>query len=121
MIKQVILIVALSFVAIFFKTQLNHMLTVMIYIHNYIAILLHRVFSDDVIGRIIQDMISLLIIPFIGGFIITASFWLVKRAAMPHTMGLVWVVWLVLAVTMIAQTGISVGNDGHTQVAQVNH
>lgn len=123
MVKQIILIILLSAAAIFFKTQLSHMLDGLIYIHNFIAISLHMIFSDDAVGRLIQDMISLLLIPFVGGVLVVAVFWMFKREAMPHTLSLVWIVWLILVITMIAQTDMNpVGNGGvPTRTAQQTH
>lgn len=119
MVKQIILIILLSAAAIFFKTQLSHMLDGLIYIHNFIAISLHMIFSDDAVGRLIQDMISLLLIPFVGGVLMVAVFWMFKREAMPHTLALVWVVWLILVITMIAQTDMNpVGGGVPTRTAQ---
>lgn len=120
MIKQIILIILLSACAIFFKTQLSHILDGLIYVHNYIAVSLHMIFSDDAVGRLIQDMVSLLIIPLVGGLLVAMVFWMFKREAMPHTLSLVWVVWLILVITMIAQTNMSPGGRGNapTQTAQ---
>lgn len=112
MIKQTILIILLSACAIFFKTQLNHLLDSLIYVHNYIAISLHMIFSDDAVGRLIQDMISLLLIPFVCGLVVAIVLWMFKRQAMPHTLSLVWVVWLILVITMIAQTGMNPTGSG---------
>jgi len=121
MVKQIILIILLSGAAIFFKTQLSHMLDGLIYIHNFIAISLHMIFSDDAVGRLIQDMISLLLIPFIGGLLMVVVFWMFKREAMPHTLSLVWIVWLILVITMIAQTDMNPVGGGEgvpTRTAQ---
>ena len=74
MIKQIVLIISLSACVIFFKTQLNHLLEVLIHIHNYIYVSLHMIFSDGNVGRLIQDMISLLLIPFMGGLMVAMVF-----------------------------------------------
>lgn len=119
MVKQIVLIISLSACVIFFKTQLNHLLEVLIHIHNYIYLSLHMIFSDGNVGRLIQDMISLLLIPFMGGLMVATVFWMFKREAMPHTLGLVWVVWLILVITMIAQTGLNApGGGSPAQTAQ---
>ena len=110
MVKQLILIVSLSLGGILFKTEISHVLDGLVYVHNYIAQTLHLIFSDDNVGRLIQDTISLLFIPFIIGFAVTMAFWLIKRAAMPHIMAVIWMMWLILLVTMIAQTGMKPGS-----------
>lgn len=107
MIKHVMLIILLSAGGIFFKNELVHVLDGLVIIHNAIAQMLHLVFSDGRMGRLIQDMISLLIIPFFAGIFVVSIFWLIKRGGMPHAMSVVWVLWLVLFVTMLAQSHMS--------------
>ncbi|ACJ20903.1 hypothetical protein [Coxiella burnetii] len=107
MIKQFILLILLSLAAIFFRIELSHVLDGLVYIHNYIARTLHLIFSDDPAGRLIQNMISLLIIPVVAGFVVATAFWLIKRMAMPHIMAVIWVLWLILLTTMVAQTHMS--------------
>ncbi len=103
MAKQSIALVVLSLLAVVFMSQLNHVLDVLVGIHNHIAKGLHFIFADDKVGLVIQDMIALLLIPLISGFALTLSYWLAKRSQMPYMMTVVWVVWLVLLTTMIAQ------------------
>ena len=116
MIKQFILIILFSFAAIIFRTQLHHALGNLVYMHNYIAQALHTVFSDDDVGRLIQDIISLLLIPVAVGVIVAMMFLLFKREAVMHTMAVIWVVWLVLLVTMITN-GVSMTSATETQSA----
>lgn len=104
MIKHVILIIVFSVVAVVFRTQLSHILDGLIYVHNYIAMGLHMIFSDATWGRLLQDVISLLLIPFVAGIIVATAFWLVKHFAMPHIAAVIWVLWLILLTTMVAQT-----------------
>ncbi|OGO94584.1 MAG: hypothetical protein A3F10_04130 [Coxiella sp. RIFCSPHIGHO2_12_FULL_42_15] len=103
MTKQIILIILLSVVTILFQEQLSHVLDSVVFVHNRIAEALRLIFADDNVGRLIQDMIALLLIPVICGLLVASVFWLIKRAQMPHIMAIIWVVWLVLLVTMIAQ------------------
>ncbi len=117
MTKQVILIILLSVFSLFFRVELGHVLDVIVLIHNKIYQLLHMIFSDGPVGSIIQNLISLLMLPCIGGLLVGLTFWLVKRSAMPHIMAVVWVLWLVLLVTMVAQTSLS----GRAVVSTVHH
>lgn len=116
MLKQVILVILLSVLSIMFKSQLSHALDAVVGFHNLLASKLHIIFSDDEVGLLIQDMIALLLIPLLFGGVVTASFWLFKRSSMPHMMGVFWVLWLVLVVTMIAQDGMvtnQMANQSH--------
>lgn len=105
MLKQTILIIVLSLIAIFFRLELSHALDILVQAHNGLSHLLRLIFADDAIGRTIQNLIALLLIPVICGLIVGLGFWLVKRATMPHIMAVVWVLWLILLVTMLTQTG----------------
>jgi hypothetical protein len=78
------------------------------------------VFSEGATGRLIQNLISLLIIPAICGFIVGIVFWLIKREAMPHIMAVVWVLWLILLVTMLAQTDFGHGKTVNRLAKQQN-
>ena len=106
MFKQFVLIILLSFVGIFFGQEIGHLLDGLIYLHNYIARTLRLIFSDDNVGQVIQDMVSLLVIPVFTGFLVAAVFWLIKRVAMPHIMAVIWVLWLILLTTIVVQTHI---------------
>ncbi|OGO94640.1 MAG: hypothetical protein A3F41_04985 [Coxiella sp. RIFCSPHIGHO2_12_FULL_44_14] len=110
MVKQLILIILLSLGTIFFKSELTHVLDGLIYAHHYLMQALHGVFADDNVGRLIQDIVSLLLIPFLGGLVVALLFWLLKRSAMPHAMVAIWVVWLVLATTLVT-TGVVVSQQ----------
>jgi len=105
MFKQVLVILAVTIATIFFKNQLSHVLDILVSAHNYVGQKLHLIFADDKIGRIIQDMLALLLIPILCGLLVAAIFWLMKRGAMPQVMMVVWSVWLVLLVAMVAHNG----------------
>ena len=111
MAKQLFVLIALSLGAIVFKTEISHVLDALVSMHNYIAQSLHLIFSDDHVGQLIQDLISLLFIPFVVGIMVAMVFWFIKRSATPHIMVTVWIMWLVLLVTMIAQSGMGPGGS----------
>lgn len=106
MAKQVILIILLSVGAIFFRTELSKVLDVLIYLHNNLSEALLRIFSSNDEGRLIQDIMALLLIPLIIGGIFGLILGLINRDMLHHTMLVIWIVWLVLLTTMIAQTGM---------------
>lgn len=121
MAKQIILIILLTLAAIFFRPQLSHVLDMLVYLHNSIAGTLARIFSGNDIGRLLQDVIALLLIPLVLGGIVGVAFWLIKREMMPNVMMIVWVIWLVLLTTMIAQHGmqpVPAQNAGENAPAQ---
>ena len=103
MTKQSLLLIVFSLIAILFMAQLNHFLDSLVFLHNYITNTLHVIFSSDRVGRLIQDMVALLLIPFVAGGIVSLVYWLAKRSSMPYTMPFIWILWLVLLTTMVAQ------------------
>lgn len=119
MLKQSILIIVLSLIAIFFRAELSHALNLLVQAHNGLSHLLRLIFADDPIGRTIQNVIALLLIPAICGLIVGVGFWLVKRTSMPHIMAVVWVLWMILLVTMLAQTGSAA--SGRTVINMRHH
>ena len=120
MAKQLFLLILFSLGAIVFKVEISHVLDGLVSAHNYIAQSLHLIFSDDHVGQLIQDLISLLLIPFVVGFFVALAFWFTKRAALPQIMVVIWIMWLVLLVTMIAQTGMAPGGEAPQQAAHTH-
>ncbi len=118
MLKQIILIIVLSLIAIFFRVEISHVLNALVYVHNEVSHLLHMIFAEGATGRVIQNLIALLIIPFICGALVGLVFWLVKRATMPHIMAVVWGLWLILLVTMLAQTGMTSSHGSVSRMAK---
>jgi len=106
MAKQFILIILLTVAAVFFKSQLSHVLDALISLHNGIAGVLTKIFASDDDGLLVQNIIALLIIPLVLGGVVGVVFWFVKHEMMPHMMLVIWFVWLVLLTTMIAQNNM---------------
>lgn len=104
--KQLVLLVVASVAAIFFKNELVHGLNLLIQGHNTVSHWMAMVFSGDVVGRIIQGVIALLLIPMAIGFVASIVYWVVRKAAFPHAFLVIWATWLVLLVTLLAQTGM---------------
>lgn len=111
MLKQFILIILLTVAAVFFKSQLSHVLDWLISVHNQIATVLTKIFASDDDGRLVQDIIALLLIPILLGGVVGVIFWFIKHEMMPHMMLVIWFVWLVLLTTMIAQNNMQKMTD----------
>lgn len=103
MLKHILLLVGLSVAAVFFKGQLVHVLHGLLDIHDRIANGLGIIFSGDEVGRILQAVIALLLIPIVLGVVIAIAHWFIKQAHFPHTMTVIWVSWTILLVTMLSQ------------------
>lgn len=114
MVKQFILIILLTVAAVFFKTQLNHVLDWLVSLHNGIAGGLTKIFASDDDGLLVQNIIALLIIPLVLGGVVGVVFWFIKHEMMPNTMLVIWFLWLVLVTTMIAQSNMQKMVDAST-------
>jgi len=102
MFKHIVLVIIVSIAAIFFKTQIAHALHYLLVLHNSVAHALASVFSDSPTGKMIQETVALIIIPVVITAIIALAYWLVKRSEMPHLTAMIWFVWAILLVTILA-------------------
>jgi hypothetical protein len=102
MYKQCILILVLSIVATFFQDQLSHIVRSLLALHDLIARDLTFFFSGRPIGRVIQGILALLLIPAAAGGVAALGFWLVKHVSMPHMMATIWIMWLIMLVIVLA-------------------
>ena len=103
MVKQLILIVLASILAVMFQSQIIHGLNILVMAHNQEAASLAGIFSGDHTGRMIQGVIAVVLLPVGVGAVLSGGYWLVKKQMMPHTLTVVWVLWTVLITTLIAQ------------------
>jgi hypothetical protein len=101
--KQAILLIIFSIVAMFCQDQLAHVLRFLLHIHNEIESWTTVFFAGSEIGKVIQGIIALVLFPLVIGGVVGLGFWLVKHVSMPHIMSVVWVTWLIMLVTILAQ------------------
>lgn len=102
MIKQVLLLLGLTILAIIFQSQLVHFVHFLLRMHNHIAHELGRVFSSGTLGYIAQDTLALIAIPLILGMLVFFVLWAVKHQSKPHVVLTVWFAWLIMLVTILA-------------------
>ena len=81
MYKQCILIFILTIVAVFIQDQLEHVIALLLSLHNLIAKDLMFFFSGRPLGRVIQGVIALLLIPFVAGGLAALGFWYIQKAS----------------------------------------
>ena len=114
MIKHIILLLAATVLGVVFRVELLRILDWLLYLHNELANYLALIFSSDHIGRMIQGIVALLLIPAVVGGFIAGMYSLLTRKAYPYTWTVIWVSWVILFVTMLVQmsyTG-SIGPQG---------
>jgi hypothetical protein len=103
MFKNVFLLIVFTVAAVFMKNQLVYVLHGLLYLHNSLAKLLANIFAQDQAGIIFQSIISLVLIPIVGGGLIALGFYIAKKDHEPHMAKAMWVVWTVLLTTLLAQ------------------
>lgn len=101
MIKQVIALMALSFVIIFSMPYAQQAVQLLVNSHEWASQLLTDVFSGGPAGNMIRSLIALLSIPVIVSLIPTIAYWIIRRHWFPYFMEIVWIVWLVQAGALI--------------------
>lgn len=99
MTKQVVLIILLSIVAILFKGPVDHILMAILSLHQHIINFLGHIFTHEMLGETLESLIALIIIPAVVGCVAALVFWISKKPPLEYTMEIVWVVWLILAIT----------------------
>ena len=79
MAKQILLLILLTAVAIIFKAQVDDVLNFMVSIHDHFINMLSAIFSSDGVGRVIQAILGMLLIPAIIALIVSTLYWFRKK------------------------------------------
>lgn len=101
MLKQSLMLTALSAAIILSMSYAQQGLQILISGHDWISQLLTEVFSEGHAGNLARSLIALLSIPLLAGIIPAFIYWMVKKHWFPYFMEIVWVVWLVQAGALI--------------------
>lgn len=101
MLKQIIVLLALSAAIILSMAHAQQVTQMLVSGHEWVAQLLAQVFSEGQAGNLARGLIALLAIPMLVGFVPAFVYWLVRRRWLPYFMQIVWVIWLVQAGALI--------------------
>lgn len=105
MLKHSLWLIVFSALAIAFKQYLTHGLHYLHWLHHYLIDWLSLVFAAGPVGQLIQSILALILIPLAVGVVFASLFWLIRRKGMPHTVNIIWGVWLVMLVTLLTLGG----------------
>lgn len=94
MLKHIFVLILLSIAAILFMSQVQLGLNQVLNAHHWIASELKNVFSDDPAGNLIRQLLAMLVMPIVIGFIPIFIYWLAKRAWFPWGMEIIWLLWV---------------------------
>ncbi|MDF1654804.1 MAG: hypothetical protein P1U34_06780 [Coxiellaceae bacterium] len=103
MVKHFVLLIIVSIVAVFFRTEISYLVHGLLMIHDKIVHGLSAVFSGGQWGQLIELSLTLFIIPVVLGLIIMGIFWVVKRTQLPRIMEFIWIVWFILLTALALQ------------------
>lgn len=99
-IKQTVVIIALSCVVLFANSFVNSGLHLLADFHLNINHLLSEVFSGSHVGSFIRKLLALLVVPALTAGIPAGIYWAINRRKMPYIMEIIWSSWIVLTVTI---------------------
>ncbi len=105
MVKQSVWLIVASTVAMLLQDQLSFILKILLLLHNKVAEGLGIIFSRAPAAELIQALIALIIVPVVIGGIVALILWIFKRYKHAHFMMAVWITWMVILVTLLAQRG----------------
>lgn len=108
MIKQVIILIALSVLVVFAASYAQEAIQALLKAHEWIAQILTEVFSGGQVGNLLRGLIALLSIPILIASIPAAFYWMVRRHFFPYFLEIVWVVWLIQAGALMVITKVAV-------------
>jgi len=101
MLKQLLYIIIISLLTVLFVKEIHFVLAHLGSLHHYLAKQLAHVFSGGSIGLMIRKVLVLTIIPLALGFIPGLIYWIIKRAQMPYLFHVIWVIWIILATSIM--------------------
>lgn len=104
-VKNVLLMIVLSIIAIYFQTELMAVLKFLMYVHAELAKGLGVIFTVNAVGEVVQSVIALLLIPAVIGVLFATAHYFIRQHHFPHTIAFVWVCWAVLLAAVLSQTG----------------
>jgi len=98
MLKQVLLVVLLSIIAVFFAHQLNLVLHWIVSFHQLLAHTIDNIFAGGKLGHFIREVVALLLPPLLIAVVIELLMRLIKQDSTRYASYGLWVTWIVLLV-----------------------
>jgi len=102
MLKHSIALIVISITILLSMPYAKQALEMLLYAHDWISQLLTNVFTGGQVGNLARELIALLSLPLIAGFIPALVYWGIKRHFFPYFMQIVWIVWLIQVGALIA-------------------
>lgn len=107
MLKKLILLIACSLLIVLFMSYAQTGIHYLLIARDWISQGLNDVFAGGHTGKVARDLIALISIPFLIGFIPTMLYWAIRRNWSPYFMDIVWIVWLIQAGAIVVSAQMS--------------
>ena len=104
MLKQFLTMIILTAIAMFFIKEFASILHVL---GAAQVALTHKIYSlvpSTHFVRLISNILTLVIIPFLLGLIPAFIYWLIERKELPKLIETVWVIWIILLLVFVLHT-----------------
>jgi hypothetical protein len=99
MVKQSSVYLILSVLIVLFSNYIKLFFVYMNLLYAYLNAVLQPLFGSGIMGESFRDMVTLVLIPFVLAAIPALIYWVIKRKKMPHFLELIWLFWLILALS----------------------
>ena len=105
MFKQGVLLIIATALVIILREPLTQLLHFFLLAHHHLTNGLNSMFSGDEIGRLVQNTLSLALIPFLIGLLAAIPLYIIKKSHLHYAQTIIWIVWIILSVLLLAQAG----------------
>jgi hypothetical protein len=95
MVKQFVLIIILSAVAVYFMKEFTAVLIFLGHAQTFLVNKINTILPATAIYKLISQAVVVIIVPIIIGFLFAFVYWLFKRKEMPRLMEVVWILWII--------------------------
>lgn len=96
MLKHIIIIIILSFLAIMFLSEVHYILNFLVFAYNKMNHYIGMFLPNTSMMRTISAAIALILVPVIVGLVINIIIWLITRRSFYYLWIIIWFVWLLL-------------------------
>jgi hypothetical protein len=102
MLKNLLIIIVLSALVVLTMPYCHTGIQGLISFHHMIINFLNKIFADGNIAIFLKQLIALLFIPLAIIAVINIIYWLFTKRWLPRSAEIMWGLWIILAVAIIA-------------------
>ncbi len=96
MLKHVVIIIVLSFLAMLFLSEAHYLLNFLVFGYNKLNHSIQLFLPNNHVMQLISATASLILIPVLVGLVLNLIFWAITRRSFAHLWMAIWFVWLLL-------------------------